>query len=139
MPLQLDDRDVAQRERAAATYESLLRGRVGLMGRNGDRTSVHAQYTVVIEERDAVQATLHELGVPTAVHYPVPIHMQPAYARLGAADTCPVARSLAARVMSLPMGPYLADADIRRVCRALLGAVDATAAGANQSTLTLSV
>ena len=116
------DWELAQRQRAAASYEALLRGRVGLMGRSADRTSAHAQYTVVVDERDAVQKALQAAGVPTAVHYPVPIHMQPAYAGLGAADTCPMARSLAGRVMSLPMGPYLADADIRRVCAALLAA-----------------
>jgi UDP-2-acetamido-2-deoxy-ribo-hexuluronate aminotransferase len=45
-------------------------------------TSVYAQYTAVVEERERIQAALHAPGIPTAVHYPVPIHMQPAYAHL---------------------------------------------------------
>jgi UDP-2-acetamido-2-deoxy-ribo-hexuluronate aminotransferase len=129
------DWELQQRQRAAAAYEALLRGRVDLMGRSGDRTSVHAQYTVVVEERDAVQAALQAADIPTAVHYPVPIHIQPAYASLDVGAACPVARSLAARVMSLPMGPYLPDADIRRVCEVLLEAVGATMAQADLSGL----
>jgi UDP-2-acetamido-2-deoxy-ribo-hexuluronate aminotransferase len=129
------DWEVEQRQRAAATYEASLRGRVGLMGRSADRSSVHAQYTVTVEDRDTIQSALQAAGIPTAVHYPVPIHMQPAYAHLGAAGTCPVAQGLAARVMSLPTGPYLADADIRRVCAALMDAVRACAAHADTTTL----
>jgi UDP-2-acetamido-2-deoxy-ribo-hexuluronate aminotransferase len=56
--------------------------------------------------------------------------MQPAYAHLSGGATCPVARALADRVMSLPMGPYLPDEDIRRVCAALLEAVDISATAA---------
>jgi UDP-2-acetamido-2-deoxy-ribo-hexuluronate aminotransferase len=85
------------------------------------------QYTVVLERRGDVQEALQAVGIPTAVHYPVPIHMQPAYAHLCAGDTCPIARAMADRVMSLPMGPYLVDADIGKVCDALLEAVDGPA------------
>lgn len=126
--LGLFDWEVQQRRRAAATYDALLAGRVRLVGRRADRSSVVAQYTVVLEQRHEIQQALQAAGIPTAVHYPVPIHMQPAYAHLSAGDTCPVASALAAKVMSLPMGPYLADADIRKVCAALLEAVGAAAA-----------
>jgi UDP-2-acetamido-2-deoxy-ribo-hexuluronate aminotransferase len=88
---------------------------------------VFAQYTVLLDRRSEVQAALQAAGVPTAVHYPVPIHMQPAYAHLSAGDTCPIARAMADRVMSLPMGPYLVDGDIRKVCTALLAAVEGAA------------
>jgi UDP-2-acetamido-2-deoxy-ribo-hexuluronate aminotransferase len=126
--LGLFDWELQQRQRAAATYDALLDGRVTSIGRRADRSSVYAQYTVVLEGRDEVQRALQAAGIPTAVHYPVPIHMQPAYAQLSAGAPCPVARALADKVMSLPMGPYLADADIRQVCDTLLEAVDATAA-----------
>jgi UDP-2-acetamido-2-deoxy-ribo-hexuluronate aminotransferase len=45
-----------------------------------DRTSVFAQYTLLVQDRDALQARLHQAGIPTAVHYPVPLNEQPAYA-----------------------------------------------------------
>jgi UDP-2-acetamido-2-deoxy-ribo-hexuluronate aminotransferase len=121
--LGLFDWELAQRRRAAATYDALLGGKVDLVARKADRTSVFAQYTVLVEHRNDVQRALQDAGIPTAVHYPVPIHMQPAYAHLAGGATCPVARSLADRVMSLPMGPYLRDEDIQRVCAALLEAV----------------
>jgi UDP-2-acetamido-2-deoxy-ribo-hexuluronate aminotransferase len=127
--LGLFDWELAQRRRAAATYDALLAGKVGLIGRAPDRTSAFAQYTVLVERRDEVQRALQDAGVPTAVHYPVPIHLQPAYAHVSGDAACPVARALADKVMSLPMGPYLPDEDIRRVCAALLDAVGTSAQG----------
>jgi UDP-2-acetamido-2-deoxy-ribo-hexuluronate aminotransferase len=130
--LELFDWELQQRQRAAATYDALLLGNdagVRPVGRREDRTSVYAQYTVMLERRADLQAALQAQGIPTAVHYPVPIHMQPAYAQFGAAASCPVSDALAGKVMSLPMGPYLSDAEIHTVCAALLGA--AKAAGAS--------
>ena len=114
------DWELAQRQRVADGYEALLSGRVQLVGQARDRSSAHAQYTVVVEERERVQAQLQVAGIPTAVHYPVPMHLQPAYAHLSSADACPVASGMAARVLSLPMGPYLDDAGTRRVAQTLL-------------------
>jgi UDP-2-acetamido-2-deoxy-ribo-hexuluronate aminotransferase len=125
--LPLFDWELQQRERAAATYAALLGGRVPMVGKRVDRSSVYAQYTVMVDGRNEVQRMLQEAGVPTAVHYPVPVNMQPAYAQLSGGDPCPVSRALADKVMSLPMGPYLADADIHQVCAALLEAVEANA------------
>lgn len=125
--LDLFDWELAQRRRAAATYDALLAGQVDLVARSADRASAFAQYTVLVDRRNDVQRALQNAGIPTAVHYPVPIHMQPAYAHLSGGAICPVARGLADRVLSLPMGPYLPDADIRRVCSALLQAVAAPA------------
>jgi UDP-2-acetamido-2-deoxy-ribo-hexuluronate aminotransferase len=128
--------EIAQRQRAAASYDKLFSGRLQLVGRRRDRTSAYAQYTVVLDERERVQAQLHAQGIPTAVHYPVPMHLQPAYAHLSSPDACPVAREMAAKVMSLPMGPYLDDASARQVAMAVLQAAgvalpacDAAAAG----------
>ena len=72
-------------------------------------TSVHAQYTVLVPDRDALQAKLQAAGIPTAVHYPVPLNVQPAYAHLCCPECTPVAGWLASHVMSLPMGPDLGD------------------------------
>jgi UDP-2-acetamido-2-deoxy-ribo-hexuluronate aminotransferase len=114
--------ELEQRQRAAASYDALLSGRLQLVGRRRDRTSAFAQYTVVLEERERVQAALSAQDIPTAVHYPVPMHRQPAYAHLSHPDSCPVALEMAAKVMSLPMGPYLDDATARQVAEALLTA-----------------
>jgi UDP-2-acetamido-2-deoxy-ribo-hexuluronate aminotransferase len=114
--------EIEQRQRAAASYDALLSGRLQLVGRHRDRTSAYAQYTVVVEERERIQAELHAQGIPSAVHYPVPMHLQPAYVDLCRAGDCPVALDMAAKVMSLPMGPYLDDAGARQVAEAVLSA-----------------
>ena len=127
--LELFDWELQQRQRAASAYDALLLGndaQVRPVGRQEDRTSVHAQYTVIVEQRDALQAALHRAGIPTAVHYPVPIHRQPAYAALSSADVCPVSVEMAGKVMSLPMGPYLSTSSAQQVATALLNAADVT-------------
>ena len=79
-----------------------------------------AQYTVVLPEgadRDELQAKLRERGIPTMVYYPKPMHEQGAFAGacLAASGSCPTTKSLCQRVLSLPMGPYLSQADISNV------------------------
>jgi UDP-2-acetamido-2-deoxy-ribo-hexuluronate aminotransferase len=132
--LPLFEWELQQRQRAAARYDALLGERVQTVGRRSDRGSVYAQYTVLVEARDRVQQALQAAGIPTAVHYPVPVHMQPAYAQLSAGAACLVARARADQVLSLPMGPYLTDVEIDHVCAALLAAVDSSApAGADEA------
>ena len=121
--------ELAQRTRAAASYDALLSGKVGLVARPRERSSVLAQYTVVLDERERVQAVLHAANIPTAVHYPVPMHVQPAYAAWCAPGGAPVAVSMASRVLSLPMGPYLDDASIALVATTLLWALGRGASG----------
>jgi UDP-2-acetamido-2-deoxy-ribo-hexuluronate aminotransferase len=117
--------ELQQRAVAAERYNELLGGRIGLVARLPGRTSVYAQYTALVDDRDRIQATLHAAAIPTAVHYPVPIHMQPAYAHLGSPESCPVAQAMAAKVISLPMGPYLSEESARVVVAALLRATSA--------------
>jgi UDP-2-acetamido-2-deoxy-ribo-hexuluronate aminotransferase len=105
-------KDVAPKLRATGPY----------IDRN-NRT-VYAQYTIEVPERDRVQAAMAERGIPTAVHYPMPLHLQPAFAFLGEpAGSFPVAEAAAARVMSLPMHPYLSGDNQASVVSALLAAV----------------
>jgi dTDP-4-amino-4,6-dideoxygalactose transaminase len=78
-------------------------------------------YVVRSQNRDALQARLQEAGVGTLIHYPIPPHMQAAYAGMGLApDTLPLARQLAGEVLSLPIGPHLAPGDTRAVARACM-------------------
>ncbi|MNB80664.1 UDP-2-acetamido-2-deoxy-3-oxo-D-glucuronate aminotransferase [compost metagenome] len=82
-------------------------------------TSVYAQYTVRVADRTAVQAKLKEADIPTAVHYPIPLNKQPAVADSG---TClSVGDDVAEQVMSLPMHPYLSEADQHAILAALQG------------------
>jgi UDP-2-acetamido-2-deoxy-ribo-hexuluronate aminotransferase len=88
-----------------------------------DRDSVWGQYTVRVADRAHVQAVLAEAGVPTAVHYPRPLHRQPAYEKYGDPASCPQAIAAADEVMSLPMSADLSEADMDRVVAALTAAV----------------
>jgi UDP-2-acetamido-2-deoxy-ribo-hexuluronate aminotransferase len=94
-----------------------------------DRTSVHAQYTIAVPNREHVQAKLQSAGIPTAVHYPVPLNKQPAYRQLCADRDTPVSDWAARHVLSLPMGPDLSDSDMDRVIGAVADAVNDTCAG----------
>jgi dTDP-4-amino-4,6-dideoxygalactose transaminase len=82
-------------------------------------------YAIEVDERDAVRARMREMGVATAVHYPTPIHLQPAYRDLGhGRGAFPEAERNAARTLSLPMFPELADAQIDRVVAARCAATE---------------
>ena len=89
-----------------------------------DRDCVWAQYTVFVDRRDEVQARLKAAGIPTAVHYPRPLHHQPAYAKYAAgADLFPHSVAAARRVISLPMSADLTDAQQDQVVLALAQAL----------------
>jgi len=88
-----------------------------------DRTSVYAQYGVLVPDRDRVAAALAAAGVPTAVHYPTPIHRQPAYAGLAAGPAMPVADWFCAHILCLPMGPDLTPDEQKEVVAALAEAL----------------
>ena len=85
--------------------------------------SAWAQYTVRLPEgcdRERVRACLRARDIPTMVYYPRPLHRQPAFrGTCLCPDGCPVTERLCERVLSLPMGPYLASDDVRAVAQAL--------------------
>lgn len=101
----LDDEMLARRQ-VAVTYTELL-NEAGITTTpliKPYNESAWAQYTIQVDNRDRVQAKLKEQGIPTAVHYPIPLNKQPAVA--SDADL-PVGDTVAQKVMSLPMHPYL--------------------------------
>jgi dTDP-4-amino-4,6-dideoxygalactose transaminase len=81
---------------------------------------IYHLYVVQTEARDALQKHLSAAGIQTGIHYPVPVHLQPAYRSLGhRPGDFPVAERQAARVLSLPMFPELSDVQIARVTESL--------------------
>ena len=113
--------ELAQRRALGDRYRELLHGAPGLtlLAVRDDRDGVWAQYTVFVDRRDAVQASLEAQGIPTAVHYPKPLHHQPAYARHCCPECCPNSIAAAQRVLSLPMSADLTHAQQDRVVAAL--------------------
>ena len=126
--MEIFDDEVEARMRIGGRYSELIAEALG------DRvttpllapgcTSVYAQYTIEVANREKVEQAMKAQGIPTAVHYPMPLHLQPVFADLGqGAGAFPVAEAAGRRVLSLPMHPYLTEAQQVRVVQALRAAV----------------
>jgi len=102
------DWEVEQRMANGNRYNKLMdEAGITRVQQKGDRTSVFAQYTIMVEDRDDVQEKYKNAGIPTAVHYPVPLNRQPAYVKHRDMNATVVSDRVAEKVMSLPMSPYL--------------------------------
>ena len=89
-----------------------------------DLKAQQARIAVDLRRRiDAVQAKLRADGVPTAIYYPRPLHLQPAYRDAHDGAPLPVSEDLATRILALPIHPDLDDVAVERICDAVLAAV----------------
>jgi UDP-2-acetamido-2-deoxy-ribo-hexuluronate aminotransferase len=113
------DWEVRQRIEIGAHYDALLAPSVTTMKVRPDRTSVYAQYTVRVAERARFEQGLKAHGIPSAVHYPLSLHQQPAYAAGYADQSFPVSEALAREVISLPMHADLDEATQQRIVAAV--------------------
>ena len=113
--------ELARRQQVADRYEARLADLVAVPRLRAGATSSWAQYTIIPPvDRDRLAAGLKELGVPTAVYYPMPLHLQSAYTdALHAATGLAVSERLAGRVLSLPMHPYLESGPQQHVVEAV--------------------
>lgn len=103
--------EVSARERIGAAYSERLAARCpGVVAPYVEpfNSCVYAQYTIQVRDREIVRQRLQDADVPSAVHYPVPLHLQPVFAAAGMGPgSFPVAEAAAGRVLSLPMHPFL--------------------------------
>jgi dTDP-4-amino-4,6-dideoxygalactose transaminase len=116
----------AARQALARCYVAQLTGlpQIGLPLIEDERESVFHLFVVEVDERDRIAARLKTEGIDTGLHYPVPVHLQPAYRDLGLpAGRFPVSERLAHRCLSLPMFPELTGAQVGFVCSRLKAAV----------------
>lgn len=122
--LDVFDDELAAREKLARFYDSRLKEAVEIPRRVPDSESAWAQYCILVDDRDRVAKSLKDAGVPTAVYYPLPMHLQTAYARFGQGPgSLPVSERLSQRILALPMNPYLDTAGAEHVCAAVNRAV----------------
>lgn len=107
-------KDLALRQEVASKYTQSLQGKdLILPFIDENATSAFAQYSVRVKNRDDVQAKLKEQGIPTAVHYPMPLHLQECFAYLGyKKGDFPICEQISDEIMSLPMNPYVTDEEI---------------------------
>ena len=117
----LDDWNTA-RNNCARHYTELLKDSLyKLPAHSSDSESVWHCYVIETLERDRVRSALQDVGIQSAVHYPVPIHLQKAYAHLGyRSGDLPVTEELCEHCLSLPIYPELSKEKISRVASALL-------------------
>jgi len=109
--LEVFEAEIEMRQEVAGKYGNLLcSANVTIPYIESFNTSAYAQYSILVNERDALQQKLNQEGIPTAVHYPIPLHLQPAFANLGSVKgAVPVTESVAKQIMSVPMHPYMDD------------------------------
>jgi UDP-2-acetamido-2-deoxy-ribo-hexuluronate aminotransferase len=122
-------KEVVARQQVAKVYAELFAAKI--VGNSlrwphiaPENTSIYAQYTIALENREAVQQRLHQAHIATAVHYPLPLHLQPAFAYLSyAVGSFPHAERAAQQVLSLPMHPYLREETQLQIVTTLKNAV----------------
>lgn len=116
------DEELVRREQRRQRYDqALAQSAVTVPSLLEGRTSVCAQYSIRSRDRDGLAEHLKRAGIPTAVHYPKPLHLQPAFEDLGyKRGDFPVSEQASAEVLSLPFSPFLSEADQDRVVEAVL-------------------
>lgn len=117
------EEEVRLRDEIGSRYSDLLEDADVITPNIADgNTSVYAQYSIRVKDREAMVEKLSKLGVPTAVHYPVPLHMQEAFKDLGySIGDFPISELVSKEIMSLPMSAYLSEAEQDFVVQAIKG------------------
>jgi len=129
--MEIFDDEVAARIRLGARYSELLQEAFAVKSDairipyvEPFNTCVYAQYTIEVARREIFETRMKALGVPTAIHYPIALHLQPVFAHLGLREgRFPVSEAAASRVISLPMHPYLTEEQQVQVVKAVREAV----------------
>ena len=118
------DKEIKERNRVAASYTEKLKVFADTPKVLADNLSVWAQYTIRVENRDGLREKLASYDIPTAVHYPMPLPKQEAFAYLKQGTDFPVSNKLSETVVSLPMHPFLTEEEITLICEKIKEAVN---------------
>ena len=122
--MEIFEDEIARRQQVASRYEKFLSPFVETPRIESHNISVYAQYTVRVRDRERIMKSLDSSGIPTTVHYPMALNLQPAMRSYGQAEgTCPISERAGGEVMSLPFHPYLDEGSQLRVATALRSAL----------------
>ena len=115
------EEEIKLREKVALKYSEKLKDTGVITPKiKNDRSSVWAQYSIRVKNRDALQTYLKEKGIPTAVHYPMPLHMQECFSYLNYKEgDFPISEKISKEIMSLPMNPFLTDEEIEYIVNSI--------------------
>ena len=123
--LKVYDAELKHRNDVAAAYTARLNDILKTPHVPENQGSVWAQYSVQHEKREHIREALQAQGIPTAVFYPVPIHLSTAYKFLGhKLGDFPISEGIAKQIFSLPMHPYLDNSQINQICDVIESAVE---------------
>ncbi|MEM1244516.1 MAG: DegT/DnrJ/EryC1/StrS family aminotransferase [Pseudomonadota bacterium] len=118
--LEIFTQEIERRRENAEIYNQRLKDYVKVPKIRNYNESAFAIYTIETKQRDRLQKTLHERGIPTAVHYPLPLNLQPAFAENHQSLQVPTAQYVAEHVLSLPLDPYFTAAELHQVADAII-------------------
>lgn len=115
------EKDLALRNKIALKYSELLKGnRLILPHVDMNNISTWAQYSIRVKDRDNFQSYLKEKKIPTAIHYPKPLHLQECFGYLnGKKGDYPISEKISNEIISLPMNPYLTGKEIQYICTSI--------------------
>ena len=117
--------EIKLRHKVADGYAKLLGEHVRVPIIRAENTSVYAQYTLQVNHRDTFQAALNAKGIPTAIHYPLGLHLQPIFKQMyPEVQSFPNAEAASCGVISLPMHPYLKFTDQQLIAQAVLDSIE---------------
>lgn len=117
------ENDIRRRQDVAKHYTEMLKGNSNLILPfiANESTSVWAQYSIRVKKRDLVQSKLKEVGIPTAVHYPKPMHLQECFSYLNhRIGDFPISEMVSNEIMSLPMNPYITQKEQQYISNELI-------------------
>ena len=113
-------KELEARQQVAQNYTTTLVDSLQTPGIKSNRSSAWAQYTVRVNNRDDIQAKLKNVGIPTAVHYPMPLHLQACFQYLNYKQgDFPISEQASEEVMSLPMNAYLKKKDVNHISKTI--------------------
>jgi UDP-2-acetamido-2-deoxy-ribo-hexuluronate aminotransferase len=122
--LEIFDKELHLRGKVADRYSQELREVATVPYIESHNESAWAQFTIQVSKRSELQQALSSKGIPTAVHYPVPLHLQPAFAYLKLdKGSFPISETVSSRVVSLPMHPYMTEKDVLLVAAEVKDAI----------------
>ena len=115
------EKDLKLRQEVASKYTQALNAKnIETPFVQKDRTSAWAQYSIRVQNRTELQTKLQNLGIPTAVHYPMPLHVQECFKYLNLKEgDFPISEKVSKEIMSLPMNPYVSDEEIEFIVGSL--------------------
>jgi UDP-2-acetamido-2-deoxy-ribo-hexuluronate aminotransferase len=118
------EEELDTRQRVASQYRERLQDVVHVPHVPAEIVSSWAQYSILSNYRDAIHSGLASAGIPTAIYYPIPLHLQTVFGYLDhKAGDFPICEEVSCKIISLPMHPYLTEVQIERICDGVITAV----------------